>query len=74
MIEVDNFTFEAVLTELRTRRDEVIQEQKDMSMHCAENCEINNELDGKEVIDLCSENQTTTSELHNGEESTKQKN
>ena len=26
----------------------------------------------KEVIDLCSENQTTTSELHDGEESTKQ--
>ena len=30
-------------------------------------------MDGKEVIDLCSENQTTTSELQNGEESTKQK-
>ena len=29
-------------------------------------------MDGKEVIDLCSKNQTTTSELHNGEESTKQ--
>ena len=29
-------------------------------------------MDGKEVIDLCRENQTTTSELHDGEESTKQ--
>ena len=29
-------------------------------------------MDGKEVIDLCSENWTTTSELHDGEESTKQ--
>ena len=42
-------------------------------MHCTENGEINDKLDGKEVIDLCSKNWTTTSELHNGEESTKQK-
>ena len=42
-------------------------------MHCTENGKINDELDGKEVIDLCSKNQTTTRELHNGEESTKQK-
>ena len=77
MIEVDNFwhpkTFEVVLTELQRRWDDVIHKQKDMSMHCIENSEINNEMDGKEVIDLCSENQTTTSELHDGEESTKQK-
>ena len=43
-------------------------------MHCTENGKTNNELDGKEFIDLCSETQTTTSELHNGEESTKQEN
>ena len=77
MIEVDNFwhlkTFEAVLTKLWRRWYEVIHEQKDISMHCTENSEINDEMDGKEVIDLCSENQTTTSELHDGEESTKQK-
>ena len=76
MIEEDNFwhlkTFGAVLTNLWRRQDKEINEQKDMSMHCTENSEINNELDGKEVIDLCSENQTTTSELHDGEESTKQ--
>ena len=41
-------------------------------MHCTENSKINDEMDGKEVIDLCSENQTSTSELHDGEESTKQ--
>ena len=29
-------------------------------------------MDGKEVTDLCNENQTTTSEIHYGEESTKQ--
>ena len=56
MIEVDNFwhltTFGAVLTDLCRRWDEEIHKQKDMSMHCTENGEINNELDGKEVIDL----------------------
>ena len=76
MIEVDNFwhlkTFEAVLTKLWRRWDKVIYEQKDMSSHCTENSEINNEMDGKEVIDLCSENQTTTSGLCDSEESTKQ--
>ena len=41
-------------------------------MHCTENCEINDELDGKEVIDLCGENWTTTSELHDSEQRTKQ--
>ena len=72
MIEVDNCwhlkTFEVVLTNLRRRQDKLIHEQKDMSMHCTENGEINDELDGEEVID-----QTTTSEFHDEEESTKQK-
>ena len=40
-------------------------------MYCTENCEINDELVEKEVIDQCSKPQTTTSELRNGEESTK---
>ena len=43
-----------------------------MSTHCTENGKTNGELDGKEIIDLCSKNWTTTSELHNGEESTKE--
>ena len=71
MIEVDNFyhlkTFEAVLTDLQRRWDQVIHEQKDVSTHCTENSEINNEMDGIEVIDLCK-----TSEFHDGNESTKQ--
>ena len=53
MIEVDNFwhlkTFEAVLTDLWRGCDEVIHEQKDVPMHCSENSEINDEMDGKEV-------------------------
>ena len=77
MIEVDNFwhlkTFEAVLTELWRRWSDVILKQKDMSMHCTENSKISDEMDGKEVIDLCCKYQTTGSELHDGEESTKQK-
>ena len=40
-------------------------------MHCTENSKINDEMEGKEVIDQCSENQTKTSEIHDGEESTK---
>ena len=45
MIEVDNFghlkTFEVVLTDLQGRWDTIIHKQKDMSMHCTENSEIN---------------------------------
>ena len=76
MIEVDNFwhlkTFEAVLTNLQRRWDERIHKQKDVSMQCTENSEINDEMDGIEVINLCSESQTKNSELHKGKESTKQ--
>ena len=57
-----------VLTELRRRWDDVIHEQKDVSMHCTEYSEIKDEMIGKEVIDLCSKNQTIASELHDGEE------
>ena len=78
MIEVDNIwhlkTFGVVLTNLWRSRDEEIHEQKVVSMHCTENGEINNELDGKEVINLCSKNSTTTGELHDREESTIQEN
>ena len=59
MIEVENFwhlkTFEAVLTNLQRRQDKEIHKQKDGSLHCTENDNTNGELDGKEVIDLCSE-------------------
>ena len=76
MIEVNNFwhlrAFEAVLANLWRRWDEVVHEQKDMSMHCTENSKINDEMDRIEVIDLCSINQTKTSEFHDGKESTKQ--
>ena len=41
-------------------------------MHCTENSEINDEMDGVEVIDLCSESQTRNGEQLEGKESTKQ--
>ena len=76
MIEVDNFwhlkTFEVVLTDLWRRWDERIHKQKDVSKHCTQNSEINNEMDGVEVLDLCSESQTKNGEPHKGKESTKQ--
>ena len=76
MIEVDNFwnlkTFEAVLTDLRRRWDEVIHKQKDVSTHCTENSETNDEMEGIEVIRLCSKNLTRNSEFHDGTESTNQ--
>ena len=76
MIEVYNFQhlklFVAVLTDLWRRQDNEIHQQKDQSLHGTENCKTDRELDGKEVIDLCSESWTTTSKIHNGEESRKQ--
>ena len=76
MIEADNFwylkTFAVVLTDLRRRWDEQIHKQKDVSTHCTENSEINDEMDGVEVIDLCSVSQMKNGELHEGKESTKQ--
>ena len=51
MIEVDNFwhlkTFEAVLTNLQRRWDEVIHKQKDVSTHCTEKSETNDAIGGK---------------------------
>ena len=41
-------------------------------MYCTENSEINDEMDGVEGIDSCSESQTENGELHEGKESTKQ--
>ena len=37
---------------------------KDVSTHYTENSKTNNEMEGIEVIDPCSENQTKNCELH----------
>ena len=62
MIEVDIFlhqkTFKPVLTNLQKMWKEGIHELENASMYCTENGEINNEMEGVEVIDLCSISQT----------------
>ena len=58
MIEVDNFwhqkTFESVLTGLWRMWSKGIHEQENGSLYCTENSKNDNNLDGVEVIDLCS--------------------
>ena len=58
MIESDNFwhrkTFESVMSNLRNMWSEGIQELENARMHCTGDDENNNEMDGIEVIDLCS--------------------
>ena len=58
MIESDNFchyqTFKSVKSNLRNMWSEGIQELENARMHCTDDDENNNEMDGIEVIDLCS--------------------
>ena len=76
MIEMDNYwhqkTFESVLTDLRRMWNEGINEQEDASMYCTENSEMDNKMDGVEVIDLCSESKTEIGKQNEGKESPKQ--
>ena len=58
MIESDSFchyqTFESVKSDLRNMWSEGIQEWENARMRCTDGDENNNEMDGIEVIDLCS--------------------
>ena len=58
LIESDNFchhqTFESVKSDLRNMWSEGIQELENTRMRCTDGDENNNEMDGIEVIDLCS--------------------
>ena len=76
MIESDNFwhhkTFESVMSDLRNMWMEGIQELENSRMYCTSNDENNNEMDGAEVIDLCSVSQSKNDTLSEGKESTKQ--
>ena len=51
---------------------EGIHELENTSMYCTKNGEIDNEMDGGEVIDLCSVSQTENEEQGKGKESAKQ--
>ena len=75
MIESDNFwhrkTFESVMSDLRNMWTEGIQELENSCMYCTNNDKNNNEMDGVEVIDLCSVSQSKNDTLSEGKESTK---
>ena len=76
MIESDIFwhgkTFESVMSNLRNMWMEGVQELENTHMHCTNNDENNNEMDGVEVIDLCSVRQSKNGTFSEGKESTKQ--
>ena len=76
MIESDNFwhrkTFESVMSKLRNMWVEGIRELENAQMHCTNNDENNNEMDGVEVIDLCSVSQSKNETFSEGKESARQ--
>ena len=76
MIEADSFwhhkTFESVMNNLQNMWTEGIRELENTHMHCRNNDESNNEMDGVAVIDLCSVSQSKNDAFIKGKESTKQ--
>ena len=76
MIESDNFchhqTFESVKSDLRNMWSEGIQELENARTHCTDGDENNNEMDGVEVIDLCSVSRCGNNTISEGKESTMQ--
>ena len=76
MIESDNFwhcrTFESVMSNLRNMWTEGIQELENSRMYCTNNDENNNEMNGVEVIDLCSVSQSKNDTVSEEKESAKQ--
>ena len=76
MIETDSFwhhkTFKSVLSDLRNMWMEGICELENASMYCTNNAKTNAEMDGVEVINLCSVSQNKNEVCGKGKESTKQ--
>ena len=76
MIESDNFchhqTFESVKSDLRNMWSEGIQEMENACIHCTDGDENNNEMDGIEVIDLCSVSRCGNNTISEGKESAMQ--
>ena len=76
MIESDNFchcqTFESVKSDLRNMWSEGIQELENTRVRCTDDDENNNEMDGIEVIDLCSVSQRGNDTISEGKESAMQ--
>ena len=75
MIKSDNLwhwkTFESVMSNLQNMWTEGIQELENSRMYCTNNDENKNEMDGVEVIDLCSVSQSKNDTLSEGKESEK---
>ena len=75
MIESDNFwhrkTFESVMSNLRNMWSEGIQELENARMRCTDDDE-NNEMEGIEVIDLCSVSRCRNDAISEGKESAMQ--
>ena len=76
MIEADNFchyqTFESVKSNLRNMWSERIQELENARNHCTNDDENNNEMEGIEVIDLCSVSRCENDSIPEGKESAMQ--
>ena len=76
MIESDNFwhrkTFESVMSNLWNMWSEGIQELENACMHCTDDDKNNNEMDGIEVIDLCSISRCRNDAISEGKESAMQ--
>ena len=76
MIEADNFwhhkMFESVMSDLRNMWMEGICELENTPMHCTNNDENDAEMDGVEIINLCSVSQNKNEAHVEGKESTKQ--
>ena len=60
------------MSDLRNMWTEGIRELENTHMHCTNNDENNNEMDGVEVIGLCSVSQNKNEAYVEGKESTKQ--
>ena len=76
MIESDNFchyhTFESVKSDLRNMWSEGTQELENARTHCTDGDENNNDMDGVEVIDLCSVSRSGNDTISEGKESAMQ--
>ena len=73
MIESDNFwhykTYESVKSDLPNMWSEEIQELENVRIHCTNDDKNNNEMEGIEVIDLCSVSRCRNDTISVGKES-----
>ena len=77
MIKLDNFwhckKFESVMSNLWNMWTEGIQELENSRMYCTNNDKSNDEMDGVEVIDLCSVSRSKNDTLSEGEKAQSKK-